>query len=92
MRYRYPEQIIQGRICKFREQQELKERWITHYNREMPEDESTKRKNEGFRKQIELIEIMNKAKAKVNDKWNERISQAADQSISRRGGLKENFI
>jgi len=35
---------------------------------------------------------MNKAKAKVNDKWNERISQAADQSISRRGGLKENFI
>jgi len=50
MRYRYPEEIIQGRICKFREQQELKERWITHYNREMPEDESTKRKNEGFRK------------------------------------------
>jgi|LauGreDrversion4_2_1035121.scaffolds.fasta_scaffold3440935_1 hypothetical protein len=50
MKYKYPEEIIQDRIRKFREQEELKERWIAHYNREMPEDEFTRRKNESFRK------------------------------------------
>lgn len=74
MKYKYPEEAVQDRIRKFREQEELKEHWIAHYNHEMPEDEFTRRKNESVRKQIELMAIMSKAKAKVNDKWDEKIS------------------